>query len=305
MKKLVRKVVLSSLALGISVVTLSTTTFAWYTSNVTASVNNVNGTTAGTTDSTLLISADGKSFSKSVDEVTYTVDGKKMVPLQLSKGKMVDLRDKEATTAASKGQYIQFSVFVKTTSEAATIDIPVYLKSLKVTNNGNSPKTYDALNKDASFTADAKTYAVDAARTLAFSILGKEGTTRSNAGAGVTTNSVGYSISNIYTAKTTIESNLSSTVDALRYYNSVMGLEDTAAVSIPTTGQALSKELDEETGTKITATTLKSKNVYELIFTVWMDGWDKYCFDACAGQTFKIDLKLTTSTTDISVFAAA
>ena len=47
MKKLTRKLLLSVFSLGLPVVTLSTTTFAWYTANTSVSATGIQGTTEG------------------------------------------------------------------------------------------------------------------------------------------------------------------------------------------------------------------------------------------------------------------
>lgn len=87
MKKLGKKLVLSSLSLGLAVVTLSTTTYAWYTSNTDVSANGMNGSIAGGSDVGLLISKDGSNFSTAInftaaDIEAFTHNGSLLEPLE-------------------------------------------------------------------------------------------------------------------------------------------------------------------------------------------------------------------------------
>ena len=78
MKKLTRKLFLSICTLAICAVTLVSTTFAWYTTNTEVSASNINGASAATGTSSLLISKNGSDWAQSIsfaNEVTKDADG--------------------------------------------------------------------------------------------------------------------------------------------------------------------------------------------------------------------------------------
>lgn len=304
MKKITTKLALSVTSLGLAIATLSTTTFAWYTSNMSVSASGVEGTTSAATDNTLLISktgADG-SFSASVELTAsdYTVDGTSMIPLQYDNA-FNDIEGQAVTNAKSDKNYLQFSVFVKTQSStvSASNKVPVYLQSLTISNavTKDNLTSYDILTDYTDgWTADATTYKVDAAQALNLAIASKAGT------PSVKSENVGtelYSVNKL--VGTDKNENLGTAADALSYYNAVMG------TNIDRTAMPATEEL--ETATAATATTdnaisvvsLESTGIYEIIFTVYLDGWDKYCFDACRAQKFNIEFALTTDIKNVTV----
>ncbi len=304
MKKLSKKLVLSSLSLGLAVVTLSTTTYAWYTNNTSVSADGIQGTTdAGASAGLLISNAYAGTYSNSVTLTTadYTVDGSKMIPLEYKAGTgLVERAGTAAVTAASKG-YLQFSVFVKATSDTDTSTaVPVYLKSLTITNaeTGDLP-LFDVIKTYTDgFGADA-TYAVDAAQALNVAVAAQS-LSAAPANKATTVGTGAYSVNALVgTAK---NKNLGTAADAVTYYNTVM--EPTTALVRPTdyVTELTSKTAGAATASNaITVASIADANVYELTFTIWLDGWDQYCFDACKGQTFNISLALTTDLADVVV----
>ena len=39
-------------------------------------------------------------------------------------------------------------------------------------------------------------------------------------------------------------------------------------------------------------------------FYIYLDGWDTYCYDACKGQEFQLDLEFTSDVTEALTYAA-
>lgn len=304
MKKLGRKLTLSALSLGLAVVTLSTTTFAWYTSNKTVSASGIMGATSGETDSTLLISKTGEdgSFSGSVEfteSSEYTVSGDNIMPLHHNGTTFLDKTGVDvASTASEKKNYLQFSVFIKTQNSSTVVNVPVYLSELTIENTQETSelpgadiiRTYTTND----WIADAKTYKVDAAQALNVAIAAAP---KTGSGKATTVGKTMYSVNDIV-GKAKNEG-LGEGADALKYYNAVMG----EALTKPATGY-MPVELTKTSSAdkEVNVVTLESRNVYEVVFTVWLDGWDQYCFDACKNQSFNISFSLTTDKTKCQVF---
>lgn len=340
MKKLGKKLVLSSLSLGLAVVTLSTTTYAWYTSNTDVSANGMNGAIAGGSDVGLLISKDGSNFTTGVTftqaEITALAhNGSLLEPLEYRADKTLGgLQTGETAVAAATGHtYLQFSVYVKTTaSEFPTpegestpaTEIPVYFKSLQIKNTTGISETqttavlpeYNVLSdykvggSASGWTSAKGKYSVDATRALNLGLAVGEQQVQKSTDIGATPLSL-----NNYVEPAT-EANLASSVDALDYYNQVMhggdvkedGTADNSKFIKRPAGYA-PVELAKATGTDLTALKAVSitnlEKAYEIVFTIWLDGWDAYCFDACRGQSFSIDFELTTNAETAAVYAAS
>lgn len=304
MKKITTKLALSVTSLGLAIATLSTTTFAWYTSNMSVSASGVEGTTSAATDNTLLISktgADG-SFSASVELTAsdYTVDGTSMIPLQYNNG-FNDIEGQPVASAKNDKNYLQFSVFVKTQSSTVSNDnqVPVYLQSLTIENQATLDQltSYDILTDYTNgWTESATTYKVDAAQALNLAIASKAGTANNKS------EDVGTELYSVNTlVGTTKNENLGTAADALSYYNEVMGTSKDRT-GMPTTTELETVTASEATESNaISVVSLASTGIYEIIFTVYLDGWDKYCFDACRNQKFNIEFALTTDIKNVTV----
>lgn len=294
--KLTKKLLLSALSLGLAVVTLTTTTYAWYTSSTTAKVNETQGEASNeTSDSTLLISTDGTNFAKTAD-VTFGENATpSLVPVEWNGTKFVLLDGKDAAPT----NYFQFTVHFRTTKtfdadEAETVN--VYLTTLTITNAGASLKQFDNLlgaNTSATTVPANATYAVDMVKALdlvidngtkqqAYELFGNTNTTYlSDLGMG------------------------SDTPNALEYYNQVMG--ESNAKELPVTqhvkSDSYSSGLFENYANKLQVTSLSEASLtdatkyadVQVTFTIFLNGWDQYCFDACKGQSFKLSLDFSTS----------
>ena len=86
-------------------------------------------------------------------------------------------------------------------------------------------------------------------------------------------------------------------IDALKYYNAVMG------TSLSRTGDTNPVTASEQTplthGTTVVTIAKLDQTGAEMTtieFKVFLDGWDKYCFDACKNSSISIQLSFTTET---------
>ena len=164
--KLTKKLLLSAIALGLTVVTLTTTTFAWYTSSNKVNVLGGSGTASSTTsDSTLLIAkGDSTTFGKQV-QLDAATD---LVPVEYNSvsGKFEELGSDNPSTG-----YYQFVLKFRTTKTwdaEAQEDVKVYLSALTLVNSGAAVGETNILGagngKDGCPTG--ATYAVDIVRSL-------------------------------------------------------------------------------------------------------------------------------------------
>ena len=277
MSKLTKKLLFSALALGLAVVTLTTTTFAWYTSSTTATATGGSETSGTTEDTTLLISTNQSDWGKSVKISSQS----SLVPVQWNGTSFVPLGEGTATST----DYFQFTIYFKTTKSVienqTNEDIPVYLKSLVLSNiETKQLAAHDNLlgaDTEVSGAPNYKEYKVDAVRALDIVI-----------------NGTAYDLSGTQQYKTGLEGgfNKIENADALAYYN---------AVTFDKEADYLKCEEDLETlnldGTFVLTTLTAGSSSYgvqSVTFTIYLNGWDQYCFDACKGQEFTLDMSFST-----------
>lgn len=310
MKKLMRKLVLSCFALGLAVVTLTTTTFAWYTSNTEASTNAVQGNTSSASSSdTLLVSATGENNTWS-NTCTPEVNNAVMLPVQYNGSnytyvltqKQVDAL--ETAQTAGSNDYLKFDVYFKTTKNEGTLnaEIPVYIKSVTISNTGTLTD-FDNLLAGQSIDGapTGAVYTVDMTRALNMVTTSLEGANASDAKNHLDLTGVSTPLAS--------EKGLSDAVDAIKYYNAVMEddlsvqAENTKATKVTTTDG----NYDVINLGSLICTTASSEGVaavYSILkvsFVIYLDGWDQYCFDACKGQTFSVALSFTTTLDDVTI----
>lgn len=183
MKKIMRKLVLSSFALGLAAVTLTTTTFAWYTSNMSVDAKNITSTTASSGADLLMITQDLQdvggvkkpyNWKTSLSKVELEDKGE-LMPLQYNlkgDGQVDPTNDYElyeilGAQKATEG-WLEFTLYFK---NASNDDATLYLQKLNITNTTGTLPAKDilasgrkALNLSDSYTGT--TYTIDVLRTL-------------------------------------------------------------------------------------------------------------------------------------------
>lgn len=281
--KLTKKLLLSALSLGLAVVTLTTTTYAWYTSSTEASAISGQGTSSSkTSDNTLMISTDygtagsNATWGNSADLPTIT----ELVPLEWKDSKLSTLTSDEAAESG----YYEFTVWFKTTKTEGTTSIPVYLTGLTITNtvdleNDESLKTETNILGAGTTTEgcpNQATYQVDIVRALAI-VVNKTG----NA----------YNLDGVATVKKEAESGFTNigNADAVKYYNEVMKPEtDLVRTESLTSFAGVNQKVVDITHNG------SSYNIVSVTYTIYLNGWDEYCFDACRGQSFSVSADFST-----------
>lgn len=296
--KLKGKLIMSAAALAACAATLTSTTYAWYTSNTEVKATGVTGTTAASGSELLLISDNGAdgSWSNAItldsnEAGNVNINGKQLMPVaHAAEGEYKGWNSNAVSDAdASKNDYLKFDLFFKATKE-----LPVYVNGFTITNtteNGLPLKDILANAGGLTATNENKTYKVDVRRALKVETKsevvtkGEEGTPKYGQ----------YNLSglNKYT------DSLTSTYNAHEYFNKVTGntiatnvttAQSVASTEIKATGQAENKWT---LGTTPVATEAGDATYLKVTFIVYLDGWDKACFDACQGQSISIALNFT------------
>lgn len=327
MKKLMRKLVLSSFALGLAVITLSTTTFAWYTSNVNVTADGINGNTATSGADLLMITQEYDTVNKTPInfETSITVEqtGEQtmMIPTSyVSWGNYAQLGSKNAenkvTDNGSSTGYITFTLYFKLASmieEGKTVNL--YISQLEIINTTGATytegtgwsrevlPTKDVLAEGRSYlnTKGESTYTIDVLRTLMMNI--KSEVYESTTGSIVTTpkeNSDVELLLNLQNMnKNAYDDDFENGVsNAHEYYNAIMDADLTSTTQkvyddektvSSSTGSPLAINVLPEAGDALT-----SNSYLKVEFVVFMNGWDLACFDACQGQSFVINMGFTT-----------
>ena len=259
MKKIARKLIFSSLALGASVLTLTTTTYAWYVQNNTATASNITAKTASNDSDTLLISKDGTgAWNSQLDLSTESLAS--LVPASLKTGYSgfaadqfcLPTDEKNAATpsdpAAGKAKVISTSFYLVSSNSAMTVVPTLIVKNTTGVTNPGDPvvlpeqTAYSTQGNDitaANITAGTNNkFTVDAVRALRMAVVltpeGGSATTAvydvmSIAKSGKTGNAwdayTAVAGSKDYHATAGTDTGLTSLYGANAYYKSVVGAE--------------------------------------------------------------------------------
>ena len=312
MKKLMRKLVLSSFALGLAVITLSTTTFAWYTANTDVSATDIVGQASTSGAALLMISEDGVNYGTSVEVSTETT--KDLIPLEYNEVKTdavvtgITFNDlgATATDASTNTGFLEFSLWFKLQSNTPKL---LNMTQLKI-ENISGLKTKDVLAGAGHYITgntsegyvQPSTYQVDILRTL---LVSTQVVKTQNATAGAAE----FHLLNPEALCEIHEDDiLTAGFNAHEYYNHVMELPDatTSKPAIETTNKTEASyvsgvEVLEGSagvlstpftfGTLPTADTeaTKDDNI-KITFRIFINGWDLACFDAVQGQSIEVSL---------------
>lgn len=297
--KLKGKLIMSAAALAACAATLTSTTYAWYTSNTQVSADGVTGTTAASGSELLLISDTGKdgSWSNTVtldsnDQGNVNINGVNLMPVaHAAEGEYKGWSGNAVSTdPASSTNYLQFDLFFK-----ATKALPVYVNGFTINNETGALPSKDILANAGGLTASdkQKIYTVDVRRALKVE-------TKSEVVTKGTANTPSYGQYNL-SKLNTYEDSLKglSSYNAHEYFNKVTG--NTIETNVTTTQSVASTEIKETGATEnqwTLGTTPKAAEAgdatyLKVTFIVYLDGWDLACFDACQGQSISIALNFT------------
>ncbi len=326
--KLKGKLIMSAAALAACAATLTSTTYAWYTSNTQVDASGITGTSASTGDANVLISTDHTNWSQSVDLSEslrqyytnntfqtvspenaktdfYKAMSQTIVPAQATvDGDEIVYKGLDTTAAFSENGVMTITLYVKTTATGGEDKIPLYLKTISITNTATTLPTADNLLNGKNTTEEnggvdntKASYSADITKALWMSY-----TSTSNDDANKT------DIFDLSAADSTPLTDVNLTnPNALTYLNKVQETNYTKGKTkdgATNVSLAAERKLGGTGNTNITVANLDPTGEYTtLTFTFFLNGWDEYCFDACKGQTFNVSLAFTTEANTIDAVA--
>lgn len=315
--KLFKKLALSGVALGAAAVTLSATTYAWYTANTTATVEAITGMTEAKADGTDVYVSRAETYTENaLTGATWGGWGPKVTPICAGSSnvlKPVSYVDGATTPnkhayvpmASATGSTVTYGAFAQTnvfsyslrfhvaTDEAASL----YFKTLTFTPAKiTSYSKVVASNFGGNTGIDAKgEYFADLAKALKLTV-SYQALNGAAADGGATTGTATYTTYDLTDFAVNADVNINSTTgaDALGYYDSVMGttLRGNAPTGSDYTGTEVA--LKKTGGTNPVAFAEVTATGYvEVTFTFWLDGWDSYCYDVMRQQKFDFSFTAT------------
>ena len=303
-KKLVRKLALSAVTLGVAALSVTTTTFAWFTTNGTASAEHITANTVAAKANMMIRSWNPNADTPAFGDWTTTATlisktGSQLQPVEPTStmGEFKTMNNVSGTTVAIDGadnykyvvQYkIQFSI---TDIPAGTSTLKMYLSNMAFTANANQYLLVDATTDTTTNAAAAagQTISVGLSDVLSLQI----NTIASNE-AGADTALTGDDVATLTATNTnyrnTAETSVETATDALVYYNKVYNRNLTRP-SLTYGADILSTVTSADTNNGITIATFtnttgagqEQRNKYQYVtttFTFFIDGWDHECFNA-------------------------
>lgn len=312
--KLRNKLILSCAALAAVATTAFSTTFAWYTANDTVKASGITGKTSEDDATLLLISETGlqsswgakvtiDSSAVTLDPVAYSADDDAYYPWDPQ-------ANEEADTAVTGGltsndKYISFYLYFKSGS-SQSLNVKIKTFNLRNTTGVTAQQATPVLPTFTVLAAGtgstSTTYSVDMLRAtnVVLSVEnGTEGLSGAESNPAITSNAVRTA----YAADSAATGTVADTANAHTYYNNVKSL--TGDDALPTNKNTSEESLGSiatlqpsgntlftigATGAGATGT---QDSILMVKFDIYLDGWDKLCFDAVRKQTFALDMEFT------------
>jgi hypothetical protein len=272
-KNLVKKLALSAVTMGVAALTVTTTTFAWFTSNTSATASSIKATTVGAGEGNLLISTDGKNWATTAKLTDHS--STQLAPTQLKNGEFKDL-DGTSNSANTVSYTLYFSV----SNVAKGAKIQMNLSDLKF-GADTEPTISQKLLADAGSTAKAgSTVSVKYGDVLAMRI--EEAVLPSDATAQAQEGQPGTLFANNGAKNYRYRAEDLSGADAVTYYNNILGKEIERPGANDTDYKFETTYLSTA-DSKIDIYQLGAEQdsaVFGLTFTFFIDGWDAQCFNA-------------------------
>lgn len=337
MKKIAKKLIFSSLALGASVLTLTTTTYAWYVQNNTATATNITASTADNDSDSLFISTyDPEHSSERTwrSKIDLAANTNNLIPVSLKSGYTgftadqfclpTDAINAAPTTAAPVDKAKLATVTFVLTSTNSNLVVQPTLIVKNTTINGT---TITELPKQTAYSLQGTTglalgneFSVDAVKALRMGLV--------TSGADDSTDFTKAKTYDVYALGKKPKAQPSDTtwtpyaiVDGSKQFgaiegtiaNETVGLYGANAYYKDIVGDAPTFKFDEvntaTAGTLVTCadsartttnlTPFKIAKGTEVTVTVafWLEGTDPDCFDSCAGQNFEFAIDFTKTST--------
>lgn len=341
--KLRRKLLAAGFAFGATALTLTTSTFAWYTSNSEVTATTVTGKTSAEADTSSIYIASAKSYDTDFSVLTmngygkeatpvYTattttamvlnpvsyVDGNnqtlKYVPLSKAEASTTDENaplDKAVYGTYSENNVVEFVLRFRTAS-ASTTATPIYFSKFDLVNTSTAGDyqqvalTNEADGGTGTGVSTSGAYGVDFRNALKMTITATD--MANNTTLGTTAVATVYDFKQLgysdATRKFHDPVNM-STPNAVTYLNTVMGYSLTTPTGYLTGVKSLVSAENLTSANAYSPFSIPTTGYLEVRFTLWLDGWDSYCYDVCRKQGFNLDMSFTTEAPNATIKLAA
>lgn len=313
MKKGLSKLILSGAAVAAVAATLGTSTYAWYTTNPTVSANDILGASSDTGSSSIFISKDSATKKTWSAKVTFTkdafgtVDGtsgeiteytSNLIPVQYANTGTFKAKG-EASAAAHGSDVAKFTLYFRSSKISDSADpVSLYIKDIDVYSKTTTYPEADNLAYGLGQTtlgvaSGSATYAVDFRNALSMAVYNADTTNGYDKTFTVRPAMTGSAPS--LASGSSAQVITSSTAKAQEYYDYVM-----ATMQNDETKKLSTAEKTEAGAYARDAIAVLPKNGTDyatIDFYVYLDGASQYCYDACQGQEFEIDITFTSDST--------
>ena len=305
--KLKGKLIMSAAALAACAATLTSTTYAWYTTNTEVTASGLTAGSASSGDSSILISKTGENntWMQNITDLTAKTQAT-LVPLMLDStdGKLYPVSNTVntegqitlSTTAATKSSFVEFDLWFKTS--ATDNNVPIYLKSMTIANTASSIDdlpAFENLNNgkdEAGINKTATSYKKDIVDALAFTIQTNSDSETTYGKNSPFTLLDGKSAYKPIGGWMTSLGTEGEATNAHTYYNKLDSNKQLAE-SISTDNSAV---IDSD---KMICVLKNDGTKAHVTFRFYLNGSDVDCFDACKGQNFKLSLSFTSSSASV------
>ncbi len=271
-KNLIKKLALSAVTMGVAAVTVTTTTYAWFTANQSATATGINADVTAADEGNLMVSKTGTAGSWG-PSISFGTSGVTMMPVQRTATGYKTLDGENDTT----GVFLTYTVYFNV-SDLPSQGGELYMSLGDMAFSQSKSMT---LLQDAGTDPSAKNgqqVTVSLADVLNMQVKKVADVT----GVGYTENTYRY----------LAETNANAVgPDALTYYNNVMHLE--TPLERPTSNYTFgATALYTPAANEASATyneikladVSSSTATFGMTFTFFIDGWDAQCFNAIGGQ---------------------
>ena len=311
-KNLTRKLALSAVTMGVAALTVTSTTYAWYTTNSQATASGMKASTAAA-NSNLLIATQTRSDSKEAttlqedlkwgNSVSFVEKTEQLQPAQWNStdSKWVGVDGSSDVTTVTYTVWFQATDLTSTKKLKLKLGGATFKNSSNATTNlGRNTQKFevDAIENatNTNFCA-GKTKNVGLVDVLGVrtELVGEYTRSLNEDGDAVYTKNTSNTIVNSATTNYRFLSEVSDnskTGDAVIYYNNIVkggNISRPESYSNFFNATSLAKETDgsltfEEVEIATIAGSSDNKDAYfGISFTLFIDGWDYQCFNAVAG----------------------
>ena len=325
--KIAKKLFFSAVALGASVLTLTTTTYAWYVQNNTVTATNISGATKSNDAGSLFITKDGtgttptwgptikfedSDFNQSAGQALGNAKGN-LVPLKLlntnnDKDSFSDVAGNknladDATASISKGKVITVAFWLMSSRAGVEIQPTLMLKNTTGDEGSSAVKTtqtaYSAVKKTdgTDLVTQGSQFWVDAAQALRMSVVvtpdGSDPGTPSvydvmAIAKSIDDKTVAYTVKGDSIKETDLGKDVIQVGDSTQELYGAHAFYQRFVGKAPTAGYGAGVTATS-TWAPFTLGTTKTK----FTVTFWLEGTDISCFDSCANQSFDFAFDFT------------